>query len=148
MTQNLPTSTEFCSKCGSLVNLPAFGDFIECFRCMSKIHLSEYEFNPIMTKKAYQEKKDWIEDYNNYLRPAENVKELEVFDADKEFAKVDQQCIKEDCDSGLCYYYTQQTRSADEGATIFYRCVKCKYAEVFLRLVPGLSSTIKSELEN
>jgi DNA-directed RNA polymerase I subunit RPA12 len=135
MTQNLPTSTEFCSKCGSLVSLPTHGDFIECFRCQSKIPLSgrfkltkEYEFNPITTKKVYQDKKDWLEDYQNHnriLKEGEKFNE-EIKDVDDEYAKIDQQCIKEDCDSNTCVYFTQQTRGADEGQTIFYRCVKCK----------------------
>lgn len=35
--------------------------------------------------------------------------------------------IKQDCDCGnnVCYFWTKQTRSADEPETKFYKCVKC-----------------------
>lgn len=129
MTLNLLTSTEFCTKCGSLVSLPIFGDYIDCFRCMQKTPLDEYDFRPISTKKLYQEKKEWIEDYkaaHSVLAKGEKFDQEEHTDFDLELPKIDQQCVNEECDSGVCFYYTQQTRSADEGQTIFFRCVKCE----------------------
>ena len=35
------------------------------------------------------------------------------------------QCPK--CDNNLAYTWQVQTRSADEGATQFFRCTKCNY---------------------
>lgn len=83
----------------------------------------------ITTTKNYTDKKDWLEDYRTHhrvLKKGEKFADDEVDDANAEYPKIDQQCINDSCDSNQCYYYTQQTRSADEGQTLFFRCVKCK----------------------
>ena len=69
-----------------------------------------------------------MEDYRKHHRVLEEGERFgdEEDNADDEFPKIDQQCINDDCDSNICYYYTQQTRGADEGQTLFYRCVKCE----------------------
>ena len=46
-------------------------------------------------------------------------------DVTKGLETVEQECQNKDCDSNLCYYTARQIRSADEGQTIFYNCVKC-----------------------
>ena len=34
-------------------------------------------------------------------------------------------CRNKKCKSDKCYFYTEQTRSADEGSTVFIICIKC-----------------------
>lgn len=41
-----------------------------------------------------------------------------------EIVQVEHTCPK--CNHNLASYTTQQTRSADEGQTVFYTCLKCK----------------------
>ena len=36
---------------------------------------------------------------------------------------VEQDCEK--CDNNMTYYTTRQTRSVDEGQTVYYECTKC-----------------------
>lgn len=42
-----------------------------------------------------------------------------------EFALVNEECPK--CNNPQMKFYTLQTRSADEGQTVFYECLKCSY---------------------
>jgi len=57
----------------------------------------------------------------------ENIKakeKIEVVDSNIEVnPKVDIECPK--CGHGKAYYWSLQTRAADEGETRFYKCVKC-----------------------
>ena len=42
---------------------------------------------------------------------------------DAERATIEQDC--EHCDNNVMYFYTRQTRSVDEGQTVYYECTKC-----------------------
>lgn len=44
---------------------------------------------------------------------------------DELMTKVKEECPK--CKHNEAYFWSRQTRSADEGETSFYRCVKCKH---------------------
>ena len=52
---------------------------------------------------------------------------IDVEDEDKKNTKpiIDYECPE--CGHGKAYYSAMQMRSADEGQTIIYECVKCKY---------------------
>ena len=65
------------------------------------------------------------------LPPSELVRELKLYmsnHAEKETdqrAVIDEQCPN--CKHNKLSYSTAQLRSADEGQTIFYQCLKCKF---------------------
>ena len=42
---------------------------------------------------------------------------------ESKLSKIQINCSK--CDSNEAFFFQMQTRSADEGSTIFYKCVKC-----------------------
>jgi ribosomal protein S27AE len=83
LVSNLKTSTEFCPYCGSHVDLPLYGDHIECCRCGAKIPLTEYKFEPIVTKRVYDKPKDWLNDYEKYVSKDDAMK-IEIDDGDME----------------------------------------------------------------
>lgn len=57
---------------------------------------------------------------------SENVRKVEIIEQELEtLPKIDVECPK--CKHKTAYYWTQQTRSADEGETKFFKCEKCKH---------------------
>lgn len=72
------------------------------------------------TVKRYSEKKEWLEQYKR--RKEKGVEEKESGKS-KKGAIVTQTCGE--CGNDEMYFYTLQLRSADEGSTVFYECVKC-----------------------
>ena len=42
-------------------------------------------------------------------------------------AIVEQDCENEGCGNNQMYFSTMQTRSVDEGQTVYYECTKCGY---------------------
>lgn len=84
-----------------------------------------------MTYKEYTEKKPWLEKYNQNVRRGMNPGSLKMDHEEEEVEKetefrqtIDQECPK--CGHKKMYYTAMQMRSADEGQTIIYKCVKCE----------------------
>mmetsp|Transcript_58514 Transcript_58514/g.67578 ORF Transcript_58514/g.67578 Transcript_58514/m.67578 type:complete len:150 (+) Transcript_58514:49-498(+) len=124
------TSADFCLQCGELLGLPKYSDYFECNKCGFKISILEYKMDEIITEKVFTKKKPWLEKYNDKNTKGKKGKQVEntTASAGPSRAVIDMPCKK--CDSKKLYYYTMQTRSADEGQTVFYECVKCGHTEV------------------
>lgn len=97
---------EFCPRCGSLL-LPKEGR-LEC-KCGYARDLRE-------------------EDTDKYSVQEHIGKKKEIVVVEEEIAtmpRVKTECKK--CGNKEAYYWMLQTRAADEPATKFFRCTKCKY---------------------
>ncbi len=109
----------FCSICGSYVEVPTIGDTIECESCHNRVPLMQMDFQYYVEEKSYNNSKPWIEEFYNTEKIASKNEEPENTQT------IEQRCISKNCDSNVCYYTARQMRSADEGETIFYQCIKC-----------------------
>jgi len=58
-------------------------------------------------------------------RAAETGKKIEVMEQVEVYPKIKITCEK--CGNTVAYYWTQQTRGADEPETRFFKCTKCKH---------------------
>ena len=102
---------EFCSNCGTILPLPSFEDNLICKLCKTPTNIREWNGKIIE---------------NNYLIHSINkIQHKEGLKKD-DFSGtlVDRKCSK--CSHEGMTYSTRQTRSADEGQTVFFSCPKCK----------------------
>ena len=101
----------FCSRCGSILVPAKFGGKtrLRCPRC---------KFSQVMNKKEKIAIKEEIK-----LKKED---QIEVVDKKVEILpKIKEECPK--CHFNEAYYWDVQTRSADEAATQFFKCVKCMH---------------------
>ncbi len=98
----------FCPKCGSLL-IPKKSDKRKILVCS----------NP---NCDYTEK---INNENTIQEKIEHKKEIEVIDMnfDENLPVTEIECEK--CGNNKAYYWSVQTRAADEPETRFYKCTKC-----------------------
>lgn len=103
---------DFCPKCGAVLLFPEerSEEYIRC-KCDFKLSVEAWDgtiiskteiiFNEISEKKDKKSKKD-----KNMIGPT-----------------IERLCVH--CGHNKMTYKTQQMRSADEGMSIFYYCLKC-----------------------
>ena len=109
----------FCIDCGDLLDFEIINNnSVKCQKCGGETVLDNIKNHYIETNDKYELSKIWMNKLKN--------KEDKLREEQKsERTIIDEKCPK--CGNGQMYYYTMQTRSADEGSTIFYECVKCHY---------------------
>ncbi|KAL2918473.1 DNA-directed RNA polymerase I core subunit rpa12 [Polyrhizophydium stewartii] len=128
LSKKAPAKTQqhslvFCNDCGALLDPPAGAeDFVTCYCCGSAVEATAFESIEVVTKSkpsTFPERpklpsagagEDDAERATAHLRDGATIKE---------------KCPK--CDAPEMVFHTAQLRSADEGQTVFYSCVKCGY---------------------
>ncbi|KAJ1964382.1 DNA-directed RNA polymerase I core subunit rpa12 [Dipsacomyces acuminosporus] len=107
----------FCPTCGNLLDNPGDQDHIVCHACGDA--QAGVQFEGIETVSRSQD--------NAFPSLLKNKRSLVqgVKSADRVDARVEETCPE--CGGNEMTFYTMQMRSADEGQTVFYKCVKCGY---------------------
>ncbi len=109
----------FCTECGSILALPGEENYIHCKICSHKHFLSNSKSTEIHSSKFYNEERISL------------AKSMELKNFEKEIEQsgpvTKRKCSN--CGHDKMTYITRQTRSTDEGQTVFFTCVKCKFKE-------------------
>lgn len=102
---------DFCTRCGAVMPLPSYLDdtrHVACHICSLQVDASIFNGLSTFTRIQFNER-DSI------------ARKRRTFAAEGPI--VERVCAK--CGHDKQYFATLQTRSADEGQTIFYTCLKC-----------------------
>lgn len=102
----------FCEKCGNLlvVEKKRKNTYLVCRKC----------------KRIYKTKGEKFRISSTVTEGKKKVIVMSEKDQFSELPKTKIICPK--CENMESYWWMQQTRSADEPPTMFYRCVKCGYS--------------------
>ncbi|KIJ21251.1 hypothetical protein PAXINDRAFT_159431 [Paxillus involutus ATCC 200175] len=107
----------FCPHCGTLLALPKDNEpNVICEQCSHEEPASSYENIEIITRSH-------PDAFPSALR--QKRKTQTKIHQGKVLPKVSEKCPA--CGHLEAYYEEKQMRSADEGSTILYTCVSCKY---------------------
>lgn len=96
---------KFCEKCGNI--LVVEGDKYYCKKCNKK-----FEKEKEVLKEIFEKERKKI----TVMGKRDIEKDLPIT-----------QIVCPNCGNKEAYWWTQQTRSADEPATLFYKCTKCNH---------------------
>ncbi|XP_068603481.1 DNA-directed RNA polymerase I subunit RPA12 [Brachionichthys hirsutus] len=105
----------FCPECGSVLPLPGLRDTVCCPRCSFGIPVAEFSGQEIRSSVVFN--------------PAEQTARAPENEPDGALKGpvVDRRCSR--CNQEGMVYHTRQTRSADEGQTVFFTCTRCRHQE-------------------
>lgn len=105
-------------------------DFIQFSTDEEDYFYDQYEAEKNKKKKKNRSKSgQQVEDMETGVVKSEAEKVAEIIERakDRGAATVEHDCVK--CGFGVAEYKAIQMRSADEGQSIFYTCLKCKHTE-------------------
>merc|ERR1712080_16392 len=110
----------FCGSCGAILPLPDQSDIIKCKVCSTVMNIELLEDVEIYTSKDYNQDKNKSREEMAHLKSISE-------EAEDGGPVVRRRCVK--CGHKKMTYITRQTRSVDEGQTVFYTCIKCHATE-------------------
>ncbi|XP_016896530.1 DNA-directed RNA polymerase I subunit RPA12 [Cynoglossus semilaevis] len=102
----------FCPDCGNVLPLPGASDTVRCARCSSSFPIAAREIHSTVVFNPAEQSTLALED---------------VGDAELKGPVIDRRCSS--CNKEGMIYHTRQMRSADEGQTVFFTCIHCRYQE-------------------
>lgn len=111
---NFQSDLDFCPDCGSVLPLPGVQDTVICPRCGFSIDVRDFGGKVVKTSVVF-----------NKLGAVIPMSVDEG--AESQGPVVDRRCSR--CGHEGMAYHTRQMRSADEGQTVFYTCINCKFQE-------------------
>jgi len=113
--QTFSAEVDFCPTCGALLpSLTSKGD-VKCICCAF-----------VVSSKLFDEK---VIEYTVHFNSQENSgsSKRKAGDEQADGPVIERKCPK--CGHDQMSYAAIQLRSADEGQTVFFTCLKCKYKE-------------------
>ncbi|MCJ7479098.1 MAG: transcription factor S [Candidatus Nanohaloarchaeota archaeon QJJ-7] len=99
---------DYCDECGGIIVPEKKGDDTS-FKCRSCGKEYEEEGEELVIREENEDEK----------------KHINVGGEDENRPITDEEC--EECGNEKAYWWTEQTRSADEPPTRFYRCTECSH---------------------
>lgn len=108
------TDVDFCPACGALLpSLPAQGN-VFCLCCKHEVPIEKFGSKVISYSVVFNKRENFLG------------KKRDDEDA-LEGPTIERTCPK--CNHNVMSYAALQLRSADEGQTVFFTCLKCKFKE-------------------
>ncbi|KAM3858288.1 DNA-directed RNA polymerase I subunit RPA12 [Diretmus argenteus] len=107
--------SNFCPECGNVLPLPGTMDWVRCPRCSFCIPVRDFSDQKIRSAVVFnpaEQSSAAVEDDNN---------------SELKGPVIDRRCSR--CNKEGMVYHTRQMRSADEGQTVFFTCIHCRYQE-------------------
>lgn len=105
----------FCPECGSILPLPGIQNTVHCPCCSFSIPVTEFSGQEICSTVIFNP----VEQSSVALEDEE--------DSELKGPVIDRRCSR--CNKEGMVYHTRQMRSADEGQTVFFTCIHCRYQE-------------------
>nr|CAG4712225.1 unnamed protein product [Naegleria fowleri] len=113
-------SKMFCHECGTLLSFPTAPTVTDwaCSCCGTRFNISDYDSVQFSFKMTIP-RKSKIQELEERLKEEKS--------SGNEFSIINEPCPK--CGHSQRKFFTMQLRSADEGQTVFYECLKCGFKE-------------------